>query len=66
MDWDFTASGGRCVWCAGSEYEPFDSQEADQILCRGHVAEFEGTSLAGLDRWDDAIHADMVDLGYFD
>lgn len=65
-EWEFTASGNRCAWCAGTDYEPFDSDDADATLCRGHVAEFEGVSLEGLDRWEDAIRADMSELGYFD
>lgn len=57
-----------CPWCAddNSEFEPFDSDDAEQTLCRFHLAEFEGTSLDGLDRQDAAIRADMTELGYFD
>lgn len=67
-EWDKSASGTECPWCAddNSEFEPFDSDDADATLCRGHVAEFEGLSLEGLDRWEADIRADMADLGYFD
>jgi hypothetical protein len=51
-DWYTTASGDACPWCGGIDYEPFDSDDADQNLCRGHVAEFEGLSLDGLDRME--------------
>lgn len=57
----------QCPWCAGNDnYEPFDSAEARERLCRWHQAEYEGTSLNGLDRMDAAERADMADLGYFD
>lgn len=65
-DWHTTASGNVCLWCHGSDAEPEDSDDAALLLCRGHIAEFEGCSLDGLDRWDAAIRADMADLGYFD
>lgn len=57
-----------CPWCADpdSEFEPFDSDDADAVLCRYHVAEFEGLSLDGLDHMEDEIRADAASLGYFD
>jgi hypothetical protein len=54
-DWCVTASGAPCKWCAdgdASTFEPADSDDADATLCRGHVAEYEGTSLDGLDRME--------------
>lgn len=50
----------KCPWCLDpeSEFEPFDSDDADQILCRAHVAEYEGLSLDGLDRADSEMYAD--------
>jgi len=67
-DWYKSASGNPCPWCAddNSEFEPFDSDDADATLCRGHVAEFEGMSLDGLDHMESEIRKDMNDLGYFD
>lgn len=43
-----------CPWCLDqtSEFEPFDSDDADATLCRAHVAEYEGLSLDGLDRME--------------
>ena len=58
-DWNKTPSGNRCLWCAGSDYEPIDADDAEMTLCRGHLAEYEGTSLDGLDREDAARYADM-------
>lgn len=58
-----------CIWCRegdASQYEPFDSGEAARNLCRGHQAEWEGTSVDGLDRMESGEHADMDALGYFD
>lgn len=56
-----------CPWCVGcDDFEPFDSDDADAMLCRSHVAEFEGTSLDGLDRQDAAMRADMDALGFND
>lgn len=56
-----------CAWCNGNDdFEPFDSDDADQTLCRIHVAEYEGVSLDGLDRMGAGIQADMTDLGYYD
>lgn len=63
-DWYVTPSGGKCPWCTGDDnFEP--GCAADE-LCRGHLAEHEGTSLAGLDRADAAERADMAALGFFD
>lgn len=59
-DWYTTASGDDCLWCGrGIDYEPFDSDDADQKLCRGHVAEYEGLSLDGLDRMESEQVKDM-------
>ncbi len=51
----------NCAWCAdpNSDFEPFDSDDADQTLCRPHVAEYEGLSLAGLDRMESKMEADQ-------
>lgn len=65
-DWYKTPSGDDCGWCAGSDFEPLDSDDAAGMLCRGHVAEYEGLSLDGLDRMEAAERADMTDLGFFD
>jgi hypothetical protein len=50
LDDDETPSGDPCPWCKedGPEFEPADSDDAEQTLCRGHLAEYEGTSLDGL------------------
>lgn len=58
-DWSKTPSGNTCLWCAGSEAEPLDADDAEMTLCRGHLAEYEGTSLDGLDWEDSARYADM-------
>jgi hypothetical protein len=66
-DWYKTPTGANCLWCSGNDnYEPFAYDDAEQTLCRGHLAEFEGTSLDGLDRQDADIRVDMANLGYFD
>ena len=59
-DWYKTPAGNDCAWCAdeNSEFEPMDSDDADMNLCRGHVAEFEGLSLDGLDRADSELWKD--------
>lgn len=54
-DWFTTPSGDKCAWCKdglSSPFEPEDSDDADMHLCRGHVAEYEGLSLDGLDRME--------------
>ena len=61
-DWYKTPSGNDCAWCFGRDYEPFDCDDAEQTLCRGHLAEYEGTSLDGLDAEDAARLADYVDF----
>ncbi len=58
-DWYKTPSRSDCAWCFGHDYEPFDADDAEATLCRGHLAEYEGTSLDGLDREDAARYADM-------
>jgi hypothetical protein len=59
-DWYKTSAGDDCAWCGGGpDYEPFDSDDADARLCRGHVAEFEGLSLAGLDRMESEMRKDL-------
>ena len=67
-EWHTNPSGDDCAWCAdeNTEFEPSDSDDAMQTLCRGHYAEYEGLSLDGLDRMEAAERADMTDLGYFD
>lgn len=60
-DWYTTPSGNDCAWCYGSDCEPFDCDDAEQTLCRGHLAEYEGTSLDGLDAEDAANLADYLD-----
>lgn len=62
-DWFTTPSGDQCPWCADSEdnFEPFDSDDADATLCRGHVAEFEGLSLDGLDHADSEMYRDQFE-----
>lgn len=51
-----------CPWCLhqNSNFEPFDSDDADASLCRTHVAEYEGLSLNGLDRADDEMARDLL------
>ena len=50
-----------CPWCQDA-----DAEEFSPLLCRWHLAEYEGTSLDGLDRMEAAERADMEALGYFD
>lgn len=62
-DWHVTASGGKCAWCTDglcSPFEPEDSDDADMHLCRGHVAEYEGLSLDGLDRMESEQAYDLL------
>jgi hypothetical protein len=67
-DWFTAPAGDPCLWCSSEapEFEPADDDDAEQTLCRGHLAEFLGESLASLDRRDAEVHADMANLGYFD
>lgn len=67
-EWWRTPSGDTCPWCAdeSSPFEPEDSDDAELTLCRGHFAEYEGESLASLDRREAEQRADMTDLGFFD
>lgn len=66
-DWNVTPYGKNCLWCGDNpDYEPGDDVEAAEKLCRGHLAEFTGVSIDGLDRAERAAHADMEALGYFD
>jgi hypothetical protein len=60
QDWYVTTSGEPCAWCADSDYQPFDSNDADAMLCRGHVAEYEGLSLDGLDRMESEQAKDFL------
>lgn len=46
-----------CLWCAGSVDIVTD---ADAQLCRTHLAEFDGVSVAQLDAQDDAELADTL------
>lgn len=56
-----------CPWeDPNSTYEPLDGIDAEEILCRFHLAEWSGTSMDGLDREDAAMRADMADMGYYD
>lgn len=59
-DWYTTPAGADCGWCFGTDFEPLDADDAEATLCRGHLAEYEGTSLEGLDREDAARYADMA------
>ena len=59
-DWYKTPAGASCAWCFGSDFEPFDADDAEATLCRGHLAEYEGTSLDGLDAEDAARLADLA------
>lgn len=63
-EWHTTPSGDDCLWCAGSAAEPADN--AETLLCRGHLAEYLGESLDSLDRAEADARADMSNLGYFD
>ena len=65
-DWYTTPAGDSCLWCDDLDTEPCDDREAERLLCRGHLAEYVGTSLAGLDRMESAERADMAELGMFD
>jgi hypothetical protein len=65
-DWHMTASGGTCLWCGHKNYDPFDGYDAEQKLCRGHLAEYLGESLDSLDRAEMQAFADMRDSGYLD
>lgn len=47
-----------CPWCAGSEADSPDPE----LLCRTHQAEYEGLSVAALDRRDAAEAADLRDM----
>lgn len=69
QEWYKNPSGDPCPWCKdgdASPFEPDDDDDAEQLLCRGHLAEYLGESLASLDRMEAAEHADMEALGYFD
>ncbi len=62
-EWWKTARGATCHWCDDRDTEPTDDIDAEKILCRGHLAEYLGESLAGLDRMEAVQRADMVNLG---
>lgn len=47
----------RCPWCL----DPNDDEWSDD-LCRLHEAEYEGISLAELDRRDDEQYAEYCDI----
>lgn len=65
--WYHAPCGDKCPWCHGNDYfEPADADDAEMILCRSHLAEYLGESLAGLDRADAEQMADAASLGYFD
>jgi hypothetical protein len=59
-DWNTNPRHGSCPWCRApeEEYEPFDNIEAESELCRGHLAEYLGTSLDGLDRMESEMRKD--------
>jgi hypothetical protein len=67
-EWFHNPSGDQCPWCedADTNFEPFDMDDAEMVLCRGHVAEWLGVSLDGLDRMDAAEAADRDALGFND
>ena len=50
-------SNARCLWCAGSSDIVTD---AESQLCRAHLAEFDGVSVAQLDAQDAAAVADLL------
>ncbi len=50
-------SNSRCLWCAGSADIVSD---AESQLCRDHLAEFDGVSVAQLDNADQAAWLDTV------
>lgn len=50
----------KCPWCDGSDYEPGDDIEAARLLCRPHLAEYDGLSLDGLDRMEREQAADRL------
>lgn len=46
-----------CPWC-----KPNASDDVDpRLLCRGHLAEYEGLSVAELDRMEDEQAAEYLD-----
>ena len=49
----------QCVWCNDPEADETDIGP-DSYLCRAHEAEYEGTSLTGLDRRDAEQYADTL------
>lgn len=55
-----------CVWCRDPNADESHVGNPETDLCRPHWAEYEGGSLAGLDRMLAAERADMTDMGYFD
>jgi hypothetical protein len=46
----------RCPWCASTAAE-----EWSEDLCRGHQAEYEGTTIAELDRMEREQYAEWYD-----
>jgi hypothetical protein len=65
-DWDKTPAGDPCAWCTGGNAEPDDEIDAQDKLCRGHLAEYLGESLESLDRAEMEAFHDMGTLGYLD
>jgi hypothetical protein len=63
-DWYLTPSGDKCPWCVAypqmSDFEPEDDEDAEMTLCRGHLAEFSGLSLDGLDRMESEQLYDLL------
>lgn len=46
----------QCPWCL----DP-DAEDWDEDLCRMHEAEYEGTSVAELDRRDSEQYSEYID-----
>lgn len=48
----------RCPWCAGS----YSDDDDPETLCRTHLAEYEGLSVAELDRMEAEQAAEYYDI----
>jgi len=61
-EWWTAPSGDPCPWCQdiNSDVEPEDDDDAEMLLCRGHLAEYTGVSLNGLDRMEDEQYRDTL------
>jgi hypothetical protein len=51
----------RCVWCANPDTATDDLADPERELCRSHLAEHEGLSVAELDRSDREQAAEIRD-----